>query len=103
MRLKFRGRAFLKAFSAVDSILIVFAKLLSHCQVMAANDDSFTGLRDLHQDLLDLEQGHLRNIDRLWGDLEARLDELRQLLDKPSKNEGSRKSLLSGTTVPNPL
>ena len=54
------------------------------------------GLRGLHQDLLSLEASQLHNIDRLWADLEARLDEFRQLLDKPAKNETSRKALKSG-------
>ena len=66
---------------------------------MAASDDSFISLRGLHQDLVDLEQGRLRNVDRLWGDLEARIDEFRQLLDKPSKNDESRRSLLSGSVA----
>ena len=54
------------------------------------------GLRDLHQDLLALEASRLRNIERLWADLEARVSEFRQLLDKPAKNETSRKALSSG-------
>lgn len=54
------------------------------------------GLRGLHQDLLALEASRLRNVERLWADLEARVNEFRQLLDKPAKNETSRKALSSG-------
>ena len=54
------------------------------------------GLRGLYQDLLALEASCLRNVERLWVDLEARVTEFRQLLDKRAKNETSRKALLSG-------
>jgi len=63
---------------------------------MADDGDSLLGLQGLHEDLVDLEQGRLRNIDRLWAELEARVNEFRQLLDKPLKKEESRKILLSG-------
>lgn len=64
---------------------------------MADDEEGLVGLQGLHQDLVDLDQGHrMRNIDRLWASLEARVREFRQLLDKPSKNEDSRKALLSG-------
>jgi nuclear pore complex protein Nup205 len=61
-----------------------------------AEDEGLAALRGLHQDLLALEESRLRNIDRLWAELEARVDEFRQLLDKPGKNDGSRKTLQSG-------
>ena len=54
------------------------------------------GLRGLQQDLLALDESRLRNVDRLWGELEARIYEFQQLLEKPPKNENSRKQLLSG-------
>lgn len=54
------------------------------------------GLQGLHQDLLALESSRLRNVERLWADLEARVNEFKQLLDKPAKNETSRKALSSG-------
>ena len=54
------------------------------------------GLRGLHYDLLALDESRLGNIERLWADLEARVNEFRQLLDKPAKNEKSRKALSSG-------
>ncbi len=53
-------------------------------------------LQGLHQDLLALEASRLRNVDRLWADLEAHVSEFKQLLDKPAKNETSRKALLAG-------
>ena len=54
------------------------------------------GLRGLHQDLLALDASRLHNVERLWADLEARVNEFRKLLDKPIKNETSRKALSSG-------
>lgn len=60
------------------------------------NSGGLAGLRGLHQDLLALEASRLRNVERLWADLEARVNEFRQLLDKPAKNEASRKALSSG-------
>ena len=57
------------------------------------------GLRDLHQDLLALEASRFRNVERLWADLEARVNEFRQLLDKPAKNEKSRKLLSLGKNL----
>lgn len=62
------------------------------------SQNSLEGLRGLHQDLVALEESQLRNIERLWAELEARVDEFRKLLDKPPKNDSSRKTLLSGTT-----
>ena len=38
----------------------------------------------------------MSNVERLWTDLEARVTEFRQLLDKPAKNEKSRKALSLG-------
>ena len=61
-----------------------------------AGEEGLIGLRGLHQDLIDLEASRLRNIDRLWEDLERRVGEFRQLLDKPSKSDVSRKALQSG-------
>ena len=58
--------------------------------------DGLEGLRGLQQDLAALDESRLRNIDRLWTQLENRIDEFRQLLDKSPKNENSRKQLLSG-------
>ena len=57
------------------------------------------GLRGLHHDLLALETSQLANVERLWADLEARVSEFRTLLDKPAKNEKSRKALSSGKVI----
>lgn len=61
--------------------------------------NSLEGLRGLHQDLIALEDSQLRNIERLWAELEARIDEFRKLLDKPPKKENSRNTVLSGMVV----
>jgi nuclear pore complex protein Nup205 len=67
---------------------------------MADDEEGLVGLQSLHQDLEDLDRGHhMRNIDSLWARLETRVKEFRQLLDKPSKNEDSRKTVLSGTRI----
>lgn len=58
--------------------------------------NSLDGLRGLHQDLIALEESQLRNIERLCTELEARIVEFRNLLDKPPKEESSRKTLNSG-------
>ena len=60
------------------------------------DQDSLGGLRGLHQDLIALEESQLRNVEKLWVELEAKVDEFRQLLNKTSKNEKSRTTLLSG-------
>lgn len=59
--------------------------------------NSLDGLRGLYQDLIGLEESQLRNIERLWAELEARMVEFRNLLDKNPKKESSRKTLNSGT------
>ena len=58
--------------------------------------DSIESLRGLHQDLIAFSESHLRNVDRLWAELELRLDEFRKLLDQSSKSEASRKAVQSG-------
>ena len=61
-----------------------------------AEHEAADGLRGLQQDLIALDESRLRNVARLWSDLEARIEEFRNLLDKPPKNESSRKKILSG-------
>ena len=61
--------------------------------------EGLEGLRGLQQDLIALDESRLRNVDRLWADLEARIDEFKNLLDKPSKNESSRMKVLSGNFI----
>ncbi len=53
-------------------------------------------LRALHQDLIALEDGQLRNIDKLCGELKAHIEAFKNLLDRPSKSDTSRKKLQSG-------
>lgn len=59
--------------------------------------EDLAGLELLHRDLLAQAEVRLPNIDRLWLQLEARIEEFRRLLDKAPRNEQSRKTLESGT------
>ncbi|KAL8857537.1 MAG: hypothetical protein Q9178_005865 [Gyalolechia marmorata] len=54
-------------------------------------------LRALHQDLIALEDGQLRNIDKLCNELREHIEAFKNLLDRPSKSDISRKRLQSGT------
>lgn len=54
-------------------------------------------LRALHQDLIALEDGQIRNIDRLCNELNAHVEAFKNLLDRPPKSDASRKKLESGT------
>ncbi|MCJ1474830.1 hypothetical protein MMC13_003490 [Lambiella insularis] len=56
-------------------------------------------LQDLQQDLVALSTTQLQNVEKLWLDLEANIDALRRLLDKPERKETSRASLLSGMDI----
>ncbi|MCJ1310091.1 hypothetical protein MMC25_003752 [Agyrium rufum] len=53
-------------------------------------------LKDLQRDLTAFSEKRLPNINRLWEDLEANIEEFRHLLDKPRQNEINRKSLKTG-------
>lgn len=53
-------------------------------------------LRALHQDLIALEDGQLRNIDKLCNELKAHVEAFKNLLDRPTKSDTSRKKLESG-------
>ena len=64
------------------------------------DENGLDGLQGLHQDLIALSESQLRSVDRLWAKLDARVDEFRQLLDKPQKNEKSRNTLQSGMELP---
>lgn len=59
--------------------------------------DNLTSLRGLHQDLLALESSQLLNVERLWVDLESRINDFKNLLAKSPKKERSRNEILSGT------
>lgn len=54
------------------------------------------GLELLHRDLVAQAEQRLPNIDRLWVQLEERIDEFKRLLDKAPRSEQSRNSLGSG-------
>lgn len=58
--------------------------------------ESMDGINNLHRDLLALSEARLANVDRLWSELEARIAEFKNFLDKPKRNEKSRQALLSG-------
>ena len=53
------------------------------------------GLRGLHQDLVALTQSQLLYIDSLTVELQAHVESFRKLLDKPPKNDASRRKLQS--------
>ena len=61
-----------------------------------AEDDGLLALQGLHSDLLAFSENRLQDIDRLVTELDSRIDEFRQLLDKKSKSETSRKKLGEG-------
>ncbi|RDW63036.1 nuclear pore complex Nup192/Nup205 family protein [Aspergillus mulundensis] len=58
--------------------------------------DPLDGLRGLYQDLSALSDSSLVNIDRLRVELETHIHDFRSLLDKPTKSNGSRMTVLSG-------
>ncbi|KAF7512175.1 hypothetical protein GJ744_002337 [Endocarpon pusillum] len=58
--------------------------------------ESLERLQGLYQDLVAFSETKLANIERLWLELEASIEDFRQLLDKPLKNNASRESLMTG-------
>jgi nuclear pore complex protein Nup205 len=58
--------------------------------------DSLQRLQGLHQDLVEFSESRLANVERLWLELEASIEDFRKLLDKPPKSNASRESLASG-------
>jgi len=65
--------------------------------------DSLERLQGLHRDLVGFLESRLPNLERLWTELDARLEEFRNLLDKNSKSDKSRKALSSGNWLINSL
>lgn len=65
------------------------------------DQDDFTSLRGLHQDLLALERAQSISNERLWEDLDSRVDDFKKLLDRSPKNETSRNAILSGISQKN--
>lgn len=61
-----------------------------------AEEDGLQALQGLHSDLEAYCGNRLRDIDRLVGELESRIDEFRELLDHKTKSEASRRRLLEG-------
>lgn len=57
---------------------------------------SLGGLRGLYQDLSGITESSIVNVDRLCVELESHLKDFRALLDKPSKNDNSRRAVLTG-------
>ena len=53
-------------------------------------------LESLHRDLLALSELRLLNVERLWIQLEACIEDFRRLLEKNPRNEQSRKALATG-------
>lgn len=58
--------------------------------------DSLGGLRGLYQDLSAISDSPMVNVERLCLELEMHIEDFRKLLTKASKNDTSRKSVLSG-------
>ena len=62
-------------------------------------EESLARLQGLHRDLINLSESRLANVERLWLELDAHVEEFRQLLQAKPKNEKSRKQLLTGQSV----
>ncbi|KZF26715.1 nuclear pore complex subunit Nup192 [Xylona heveae TC161] len=62
-----------------------------------ADTGALVSLRGLHQDLVAVNESRLQNVERLWFELETRIEEFRKLLDKPPKNDSSRRAISAGT------
>ncbi|KAH0562716.1 hypothetical protein GP486_002621, partial [Trichoglossum hirsutum] len=69
---------------------------MSEGQVNMEDKYDIGRLQSLHRDLLALSESRLTNLERLWVELEGRLEELKKLLDKPSKNVQHRQMVSSG-------
>jgi nuclear pore complex protein Nup205 len=61
--------------------------------------ESLERLEGLYQDLVAFSETRLANVERLWIELEASIEDFRKLLDKPPKNDESRKSLATGINL----
>jgi nuclear pore complex protein Nup205 len=61
-----------------------------------AETDDLESLQTLHADLLAASESRLNNVERLWVQLESRIEEFRSLLDKRPRNDQSRQSLTTG-------
>ena len=62
---------------------------------MALDIETLIEYRNLHQDLLSLSDGRLSNHQRLWKEIESKIDNFKELLAKKSRNAESRQQLLA--------
>jgi Nuclear pore complex scaffold, nucleoporins 186/192/205 len=58
--------------------------------------ESLERLQGLYQDLIAFSNTKLANIERLWLELDASIEDFRKLLDKRPKSNTSRESLAKG-------
>jgi nuclear pore complex protein Nup205 len=58
--------------------------------------ESLERLQGLYQDLTAFSETKLADIERLWVELEASIEDFRKLLDRPPKKNASRESLAKG-------
>lgn len=58
--------------------------------------ESLERLQGLQRDLISLSESRLANVERLWLELDAHVEEFRQLLDRKPQSEASRQKLLTG-------
>lgn len=63
---------------------------------MAELQDNLAGLRVLYQDLSAVSHASIPKIERLCDELEAHIQDFQKLLGKPTKNNTSRQTVLSG-------
>lgn len=57
---------------------------------------SLESLQALYTDLLALSEDRLSNLDRLGAELDAHIQDFKNLLDKKARNEESQKALATG-------
>ncbi len=57
---------------------------------------SLESLQALYTDLLALSEDRLSNLDRLGSELDAHIQDFKNLLDKKARNDESRKILATG-------
>lgn len=65
--------------------------------------ESLERLRELYDDLLAFSETRLANVDRLWLELEASVQQFRKLLDNSAKSNASRDLLTSGRMMSRPI
>ncbi|KAI9703133.1 MAG: hypothetical protein M1836_007698 [Candelina mexicana] len=58
--------------------------------------EGLESFRGLYRDLLASAESRLPNVERLWAELEVRIEDFKNLLDKPPKSDSSRQLISSG-------